>query len=125
MAKQIASILGKPIQIPSSDDACKGISLHIRVEVDVFLPLKRGLRLILDNSGTHQDFFLRYKHLHDFCYFRGRLGQMNKDYFDVEARTRALEGSDLPFGDRMRFCLLITSKDYDHVFYWNSAYLCK
>lgn len=65
-------------------------------------------RVFHSDSGVHQDIFLRYEHLPDFCYFCGRLGYTNRDCFDVEARARALERSELPYGDWMRYPTLTT-----------------
>ncbi|TXG69315.1 hypothetical protein EZV62_004250 [Acer yangbiense] len=102
MAKWLAEQIGEVIEIPTESRECWGKFLRVKVQIDITRPLKRWLRLSLDNSGNIVVVGLKYERLPEFCYACGRLGHGVNECSDLEAKKEAMEGSTPRFGSWMR-----------------------
>ncbi|TXG48504.1 hypothetical protein EZV62_024379 [Acer yangbiense] len=105
MAKWLAAQIGDIIEIPSKSRECWGKFLRVKVLIDISRPLKRWLRLKLDQSDNIVMVNLKYERLPEFCYACGRLGHSIGDCNDVEAKKAAVEGPITKFGSWMRASL--------------------
>ncbi|KAL5736787.1 hypothetical protein ACOSQ2_031575 [Xanthoceras sorbifolium] len=72
---QLGAKIGKvkDMDVGASGD-CTGKFLRVRVEVDVCQPLKRGLRIRLEDSEEEQTLLLRYERMPEFCFECGLIG---------------------------------------------------
>ncbi|KAL5776413.1 hypothetical protein ACOSP7_009339 [Xanthoceras sorbifolium] len=72
---QLGAKIGKvkDMDVGASGD-CTGKFLRVRVEVDVCQPLKRGLRILLEDSEEEQTLLLRYERMPEFCFECGLIG---------------------------------------------------
>ena len=60
--------------------------------MDITKPLKRCVRLSVDDTGEVITAILLYERLPEFCYVCGLIGHGLRDCPDEEARLGALEG---------------------------------
>ncbi|KAL5780526.1 hypothetical protein ACOSQ2_011263 [Xanthoceras sorbifolium] len=72
---QLGAKIGKvkDMDLGASGD-CTGKFLRVRVSVDVLRPLKRGLRIRLEDSEEEQTLLLRYEKMPEFCFECGLIG---------------------------------------------------
>ncbi|TXG57216.1 hypothetical protein EZV62_018529 [Acer yangbiense] len=101
---------GEVLEILADSKECWGKFLRVKVRVDVSRPLKRWLRLKLDNSDDIVVVNLKYERLPEFCYVCGKIGHGLRDCPDDDARTSALEGTTSKFGSWLRAVALNRSK---------------
>ncbi|KAK3223533.1 hypothetical protein Dsin_010558 [Dipteronia sinensis] len=101
-AKWLAEQIGGVIDIPTEPKDCWGKFMRVKVQLTIPKPLKRWLRLKLDDSDTVVMVGLKYERLPDFCYACGKIGHVIKECLDVGARTEALSGQFTKYGSWMR-----------------------
>lgn len=82
-----------------------GRFLHIKVELDLRKPLKRGT--VVRYQGKDQRVYFRYERLPTFCFACGRLGHQLKDGEDAQDSNdkegyEGVEERELPFGPWLR-----------------------
>ncbi|TXG47851.1 hypothetical protein EZV62_027145 [Acer yangbiense] len=92
----------KVIEIPADARECRGRFLRVKVRIDIDKPLKRFLKLEVDESERVVVAPLIYKRLPEFCFACGKIGHNLKECPDDEARIEALEGTSTKFGAWMR-----------------------
>ncbi|KAF4367909.1 hypothetical protein G4B88_003602 [Cannabis sativa] len=73
-------------------------TMKVRVQINITEPLKRGLRVVVDEQGTEVSLIFQYEHLPDFCFDCGIIGHKALD-----CPLRDFAG-DNPNFDRERFC---------------------
>ncbi|TXG60547.1 hypothetical protein EZV62_015120 [Acer yangbiense] len=111
MAKWLAEQIGEVIEIPSESRDCWGKFFRVKVRIDISRPLKRWLRLSLDQSGNIVVVGLKYERLPEFCFACGKIGHGINDCPDKEAKKEAMEGTNLRFGSWMRAPISEKTKD--------------
>ncbi|MBA0881349.1 hypothetical protein Goshw_019997 [Gossypium schwendimanii] len=69
---------------------------HIKVELDVQKPLRRGIFIL---AGTQEKSWIpfKYENLPGFCFGCGRIGHKIKDCNDIPNESKELSKNDLPF----------------------------
>ncbi|TXG51202.1 hypothetical protein EZV62_023726 [Acer yangbiense] len=102
LAKWMAEQIGRVVDIPTESRDCWGKFLKVKVQIDITKPLKRWLRLRMEQSPAIVMVSLKYERLPEFCYVCGRIGHASKDCEDVEAKREALERVSTKFGSWMR-----------------------
>ena len=85
-------------------------AVKVKVLIDISKPLKRWLRLKLDNFTEIVMVSLKYERLPEFCYVCGRIGHVSKECSDEEAKIEALNGVSTKFGSWMRASILERKK---------------
>ncbi|KAL5750648.1 hypothetical protein ACOSP7_025251 [Xanthoceras sorbifolium] len=76
---------------------CLGKFIRVRVMVDVLKPLKRGLRVQLDEGSEDiTTVMVCYKRLPTFCYHCGRIEHLTRECSDY--KKKAVEDSGLKYG---------------------------
>ncbi|KAL5792215.1 hypothetical protein ACOSP7_000809 [Xanthoceras sorbifolium] len=77
---QLGSKVGKvkDIDTGASGD-CMGKFLRIRVNIDISKPLKRGIRVSLDDSEETIMLLIRYERLPEYCFGCGMVGHHVRD----------------------------------------------
>ncbi|KAF4380184.1 hypothetical protein F8388_020384 [Cannabis sativa] len=73
-------------------------TMKVRVQINITEPLKRGLRVVVDEQGTEVSLIFQYEHLPDFCFDCCIIGHKA---LDCPLRDSA---GDNPNFDRGRFC---------------------
>ncbi|KAK2648341.1 hypothetical protein Ddye_015830 [Dipteronia dyeriana] len=101
-ARQLANMVGKAIEIPSDSKECRGKFVRVNVEIDVTRPLKRAIKLRLDEFNSMITIPIKYERLPEFCYGCRVLGHSLHDCMDKTARREAMEGSMTKYGDWLR-----------------------
>ncbi|KAL5752550.1 hypothetical protein ACOSQ2_023057 [Xanthoceras sorbifolium] len=103
-AKLLAERIGTVVEIPAEPKDCRGKFLWVRVGIDVTKPLKRGLKVKLEDLLVAAS--IKYERLPEFYFACGLLGHELRDCDDETARREALEGSSTKFGSWLRTALL-------------------
>ncbi|KAK3211628.1 hypothetical protein Dsin_016334 [Dipteronia sinensis] len=96
--KLLVEQIGEVVEIPVDSNGCRGRFLRVKVRFDIAKPLKRGLRLDLEDNGILTVVELKYERLPEFCFACGRIGHGIRDCPNEEARAAALEGKATRFG---------------------------
>ncbi|KAI9187214.1 hypothetical protein LWI28_025616 [Acer negundo] len=94
--------IGRVIGIPVDAKECRGKYLSVKIQIELNKPLKRFIKLAVDDSEKVVVAPLIYERLPEFCYACGKLGHVLKECSDYEARIEALEGASTKFGAWMR-----------------------
>ncbi|KAF4366842.1 hypothetical protein F8388_013907 [Cannabis sativa] len=55
-------------------------TMKVRVRINITEPLKRGLRVAIDDQGNEVSLLFQYEHLPDFCFDCGIIGHKALDY---------------------------------------------
>ncbi|KAK2650316.1 hypothetical protein Ddye_017805 [Dipteronia dyeriana] len=105
-ARQLSIMVGKAIEIPSDSKECRGKFVRVKVEIDVTRPLKRAIKLRLDEFNSTVTIPIKYERLPEFCYGCGVLGHSFHDCMDKTSRREAMEGSMTKYGDWLRAVLM-------------------
>ncbi|TXG69574.1 hypothetical protein EZV62_004509 [Acer yangbiense] len=83
MGEFIGQLIGEVVDIDvGSTGECFGKYMRIRVVIDVSMPLKRFLRVELDDMGTESMLLIRYEKIPKFCFQCGLLGHGVKECSD-------------------------------------------
>ncbi|KAK0599138.1 hypothetical protein LWI29_002696 [Acer saccharum] len=101
-AKSIAEEIDQVIEIPAEEKDCRGKFLRVKVRIEITKPLKRFIKLAVDETEKVVIVPLVYERLPEFCYACGKLGHVLRECPDDEARIEALEGVSTKFGAWMR-----------------------
>ncbi|KAL5823721.1 hypothetical protein ACOSQ4_021621 [Xanthoceras sorbifolium] len=99
-AKLLAERIGMIVEIPAKPKDCRGKFLKVRVGIDVMKPLKRGLKVKLEDLLVAAP--IKYERLLEFCFACGLLGHALRDCDDETAMREALDGSSTKFGSWLR-----------------------
>ncbi|KAH7544060.1 hypothetical protein JRO89_XS15G0098100 [Xanthoceras sorbifolium] len=100
---QLGSKVGKVKDIdtgPSGD--CMGKFLRIRVNIDVSRPLKRGIRVSLDESEESVMLLIRYERLPEYFFGCGMVGHHVRDCPSAPAGADFVQADNQPFGPWLR-----------------------
>ncbi|KAL5752993.1 hypothetical protein ACOSQ2_023500 [Xanthoceras sorbifolium] len=87
-----------------------GKFLTIKVRIDITKPLKRGIRMRLENFDTMITALIKYERLPDFCYGCGFIGHSVRECHNSEVRKSIMEGAEPKFGVWLRASTLDRSK---------------
>ncbi|KAK3205102.1 hypothetical protein Dsin_019148 [Dipteronia sinensis] len=98
-ARILAEMIGDMVELPSESKDCWGRFIRVKVKVNVLKPLKRFLKLQLDEFKFTVIIPLQYER---FCYVCGLIGHLLRECTDVAARRATLEGSETKFGSWIR-----------------------
>ncbi|TXG46781.1 hypothetical protein EZV62_026075 [Acer yangbiense] len=101
-ARSLAEEIGQVIEIPADAKECRGKFLRVKVRIDVNKPLKRFIKLAVDDTERVVVAPLIYERLPKFCYACGKLGHVLRECPNDEARIDALEGVSTQFGAWLR-----------------------
>ncbi|KAL5851908.1 hypothetical protein ACOSQ3_007026 [Xanthoceras sorbifolium] len=75
---------------------CVGKFIRVRVLVDVEVPLKRGLRIDLGDTGGLSSVLICYERLPNFCYYCGKIGHLIRECPSYDKDL--IDTSNLKFG---------------------------
>ncbi|KAL5865145.1 hypothetical protein ACOSQ3_002659 [Xanthoceras sorbifolium] len=76
----LGKLIGKVVEIDTGvNGSCFGKLIRARIQVDVTKPLMRGLRVMIGDPKELCVVLLRYERLHNFYYFRGKVGHLVRD----------------------------------------------
>ncbi|TXG69365.1 hypothetical protein EZV62_004300 [Acer yangbiense] len=98
MAKYLAEQIGLVVELPADSRECWGRFIRVKVRIDITKPLKRCVRLTVDNTEEVITAILLYERLLEFCYACGIIGHGLRDRPDDEARLGALEEETTKYG---------------------------
>ncbi|TXG51551.1 hypothetical protein EZV62_024075 [Acer yangbiense] len=80
MREFLGQFIGEVVDIDvGSTGECFGKYLRVRVAIDVSKPLKRFLRLDLDEKGAESMVLIRYEKLPEYCFSCGLLGHAHRE----------------------------------------------
>ncbi|KAL5780466.1 hypothetical protein ACOSQ2_011203 [Xanthoceras sorbifolium] len=100
---QLGSKVGKvkDIDTGASGD-CMGKFLRIRVSIDISKPLKRGIRVSLDDSEETIMLLIRYERLPEYCFGCGMVGHHVRDCPSAPTVVDFVQADNHPFGPWLR-----------------------
>lgn len=105
MATVIANGVGDFVELPSENSTHDdGMSLRIKIKMDITKPLKRALRVKCVNGEAIMVTFT-YERLPNFCYRCGIIGHLLKDckiQFDIEAACGDVSEDSMEWGPWLR-----------------------
>ncbi|KAL5793151.1 hypothetical protein ACOSP7_001745 [Xanthoceras sorbifolium] len=100
---QLGSKVGKvkDIDTGASGD-CMGKFIRIRVSIDISKPLKRGIRVSLDDSEETIILLIRYERLPEYCFGCGMVGHHVRDCPSAPTVADFVQADNHPFGPWLR-----------------------
>ncbi|KAL5734135.1 hypothetical protein ACOSP7_031996 [Xanthoceras sorbifolium] len=110
VARLIAEEVGTIVEFPMDSKDLWGKFLRIKVRIDITKPLKRGIRMRLENFETLITALIKYERLPDFCYGCGYIGHSVRECHNSEVRKSIMEGVESKFGVWLRASPLDRSK---------------
>ncbi|KAL5790597.1 hypothetical protein ACOSQ2_005485 [Xanthoceras sorbifolium] len=110
VARLIAEEVGTIVEFPMDSKDLWGKFLRIKVRIDITKPLKRGIRMRLENFETMITALIKYERLPDFCYGCGFIGHSVRECHNSEVRKSIMEGVEPKFGVWLRASPLDRSK---------------
>ncbi|KAL5827975.1 hypothetical protein ACOSQ3_019817 [Xanthoceras sorbifolium] len=110
VARLIAEEVGTIVEFPMDSKDLWGKFLRIKVRIDITKPLKRGIRMRLENFETMITALIKYERLPDFCYGCGYIGHSVRECHISEVRKSIMEGVEPKFGVWLRASPLDRSK---------------
>ncbi|KAL5854486.1 hypothetical protein ACOSQ4_004288 [Xanthoceras sorbifolium] len=110
VARLIAEEVGTIVDFPMDSKDLWGKFLRIKVRIDITKPLKRGIRMRLENFDTMITALIKYERLPDFCYGCGFIGHSVRECHNSEVRKSIMEGFEPKFGVWLRASPLDRSK---------------
>ncbi|KAL5827595.1 hypothetical protein ACOSQ3_019436 [Xanthoceras sorbifolium] len=102
VARLIAEEVGTIVDFPIDSKDLWGKFLRIKVSIDITKPLKRGIRMRLENFDTMITALIKYERLPDFCYGCGFIGHSFRECHISEVRKSIMEGAEPKFGVWLR-----------------------
>ncbi|KAL5836692.1 hypothetical protein ACOSQ3_013861 [Xanthoceras sorbifolium] len=102
VARLIAEEVGTIVKFPMDSKDLWGKFLRIKVRIDITKPLKRGIRMRLENFETMITALIKYERLPDFCYGCGFIGHAVRECHNSEVRKSIMEGVEPKFGVWLR-----------------------
>ncbi|KAL5762916.1 hypothetical protein ACOSP7_019180 [Xanthoceras sorbifolium] len=97
VARLIAEEVGTIVDFPIDSKDLWGKFLRIKVSIDITKPLKRGIRMRLENFDTMITALIKYERLPDFCYGCGFIGHSFRECHISEVRKSIMEGAEPKF----------------------------
>ncbi|KAL5790678.1 hypothetical protein ACOSQ2_005566 [Xanthoceras sorbifolium] len=110
VARLIAEEVGTIVEFPMDSKDLWGKFLRIKVRIDITKPLKRGIRMRLENFDPLIIALIKYERLPDFCYGCGFIGHAVRECHNSEVRKSIMEGVEPKFGVWLRASPLDRSK---------------
>ncbi|KAL5803418.1 hypothetical protein ACOSQ4_031723 [Xanthoceras sorbifolium] len=98
VARLIAEEVGTIVDFPIDSKDLWGKFLRIKVSIDITKPLKRGIRMRLENFDTMITALIKYERLPDFCYGCGFIAHSFRECHNSEVRKSIMEGAEPKFG---------------------------
>ncbi|KAL5745637.1 hypothetical protein ACOSP7_026783 [Xanthoceras sorbifolium] len=98
VARLIAEEVGTIVDFPMDSKDLWGKFMRIKVRIDITKPLKRGIRMRLENFDTMITALIKYERLPDFCYGCGFIGHSVKECHNSEVMKSIIEGVEPKFG---------------------------
>ncbi|KAL5733474.1 hypothetical protein ACOSQ2_033166 [Xanthoceras sorbifolium] len=96
-ARLLAGMIGEVIEVPIENKECWGKFLHVKVGIDVSKPLKRGIRVYLEEFDTLIVAPIRYERLPEYCYGCGEIGHPLRDCPCEEIRVSVMAGGEAKY----------------------------
>ncbi|KAK0592137.1 hypothetical protein LWI29_013935 [Acer saccharum] len=75
VAKLLAEMVGIVIELPMVTNKCWREFMRVRVSVDITKPLKRGIRVWIEEFGV----MIQYERLSNFCFGCGVIGHVLRE----------------------------------------------
>ncbi|KAL5862157.1 hypothetical protein ACOSQ4_003453 [Xanthoceras sorbifolium] len=94
VARLIAEEVGTIVDFPIDSKDLWGKFLRIKVSIDITKPLKRGIRMRLENFDSMITALIKYERLPDFCYGCGFIGHSFRECHNSEVRKSIMEGAE-------------------------------
>ncbi|KAL5799473.1 hypothetical protein ACOSQ3_032552 [Xanthoceras sorbifolium] len=110
VARLIAEEVGTIVDFLMNSKDLWGKFLRIKVRIDITKPLKRGIRMRLENYDTMIMALIKYEILLDFCYGYGFIGHSLRECHNSEVMKSIMEGVEPKFGVWLRASPLDRSK---------------
>ncbi|KAL5756042.1 hypothetical protein ACOSQ2_020788 [Xanthoceras sorbifolium] len=110
VARLIAEEVGSIVEFPMDSRDLWGKFLRIKVRINITKPLKRGIRMRLENFDTMITALIKYDRLLDFCYGCGYIGHSVRECHNSEVRKSIMEGVEPKFRVWLRASPLDRSK---------------
>ncbi|KAL5787815.1 hypothetical protein ACOSP7_004764 [Xanthoceras sorbifolium] len=95
---RLAGTIGDVVEFPLESNGCWGKFLKVKVRIDITKPLKRGIRVWLEEFKTMITSPIKFEKLPEFCFACGLVGHSLKECLDEEARTCVINGSVSKYG---------------------------
>ncbi|KAL5734149.1 hypothetical protein ACOSP7_032010 [Xanthoceras sorbifolium] len=115
VARLIAEEVGTIVDFLMNSKDLWGKFLRIKVRIDITKPLKRGIRMRLENYDTMIIALIKYEILLDFCYGYGFIGHSLRECHNSEVMKSIMEGVEPKFGVWLRASPLDRSKEVNAV----------
>ncbi|KAL5746204.1 hypothetical protein ACOSP7_027350 [Xanthoceras sorbifolium] len=94
----LAGTISDVVEFLLEPKGCWGKFLRVKVRIDITKPLKRGIRVWLEEFKTMITSPIKYEKLPEFCFTCGLVGHSLKEYLDEEARTCVINWSMSKYG---------------------------
>ncbi|KAL5775661.1 hypothetical protein ACOSP7_013218 [Xanthoceras sorbifolium] len=94
----LAEMVEEVVECPGDTRECWGRFFRVKVRVDIFKPLKRGLRVWLEEFSTMIIAPIKYERLPEFCYVCGLVSHCWRECPSEAERSKVLGGSPAKFG---------------------------
>ncbi|KAL5854858.1 hypothetical protein ACOSQ4_004660 [Xanthoceras sorbifolium] len=107
MSRDIGVMLGskigavKEIDLGATGD-CVGKFIRVRATIDISRPLKRGLRIQLEDSCEEQTLLLRYEKMPEFYFVCGMIGHSSRECPSLETSADGLLHDNHKYGTWLR-----------------------
>ncbi|KAL5764169.1 hypothetical protein ACOSP7_016517 [Xanthoceras sorbifolium] len=107
MSKNIGLYLGKQVGMVKDIDFgasrdCMRKCFRFRVRVDISKPLKRGLRVCLDDSDESSVMILRYERLPEYCFGCGLIDHAFRECSHAQSDCEYVPPGRQPYGSWLR-----------------------
>ncbi|KAL5852076.1 hypothetical protein ACOSQ3_007194 [Xanthoceras sorbifolium] len=91
VARLIAKAVGSVVDFPMDSKDLWGKFLRIKVRLDITKPLKRRIRMRLEEFDTMITALVKYERLPDFCHVYRHIGHSCRECPNSEARKSIME----------------------------------
>ncbi|KAL5828003.1 hypothetical protein ACOSQ3_019835 [Xanthoceras sorbifolium] len=105
VAVLLPDTISEVVELSLKSKGCWGKFLRVKVRIDITKPLKRGIRVWLEEVGLMITSPIKYEKLPKFCFACGLMGHSLKECLEDEARVSVINGSMSKYGVWLRAAL--------------------